>query len=238
MDNNRVSLLLQNIVGKIPELKEYLSPLSLQYLHDKPAVKEAGDYSSIRDRLSSAIFEIVGGFLTSNQQAGTAARAMSAALSQAYIEAADVAYQDGGGTLPLDEDTASLARGLLDAQFGYVDALFETLKGLRKEGDFSAQDEAERRAEGYCQSLDGMYGQVRVMAAGNKMLTFDGTDGDANHICQSINGTCVRLKGERHRASWWIAHDLIPYPGNKNYDCGAWRCQHYLVDDEGNRYTL
>lgn len=224
-------------VQAVPEVLPLLSGEARAYIAGQ-TVKAAGDYQSIRDRLYNAIVDTVSVYLSGHGNVTGPKQAFTTALAQAYTEGADAAYVDGGGELPLDPDTASMVRGLLDAQFGFADALFETLKALRKEGDFDAQAEAEKRAEGYCQSLDGMYGQVRLMAAGNKMLTFDGTDGDANHICQSIGGTCVRLKGQRHRASWWLAHDLVPYPGNKNYDCGAWRCQHYLIDDEGVKYTL
>ncbi len=93
------------------------------------------------------------------------------------------------------------------------------------------------RADGYTQAVKDVYNYAKLYAMRNKMLTFTGSDGQGNHICQSIGGTCVRLKGQRHKASWWLSHDLMPYRGNQNYDCGGWNCQHYLEDDNGERVT-
>lgn len=192
--------------------------------------KAIGDYSSIRDRLYDAVYNAVSGFLGSSSQTGTYSRPMSTALSAAYIDAADAGYQDGGGSLPLDDDTAAWARAELDAQFGFVDSLFETLKALRKEGDFDAETEAMARAEGYCQSLDMLYSGAKLRAAGNTMLTFAGEDGAES--CKD----CSRYKGQRHRASWWVAHGAIP--PSRDFECKGYNCLHMLVDDEGNEFTI
>lgn len=193
-------------------------------------MKAIGDYSSIRDRLYDAVYNAVHDFLSSNQQAGTGSRAMTTALAQAYIDAADTGYQDGGGTLPLDEDTAAWARAELEAQFGFADSLFETLKALRKEGDFDAVAEATARAEGYSQSLDMLYSGAKLRGAGNIMLTFAGEDGAES--CKD----CSRYKGQRHRASWWVAHGAIP--PSRDFECKGYNCLHVLVTDDGKEFTI
>ena len=195
-----------------------------------PSARKAADYSSIRDRLYLAIFDAVDGFLSSNAHAGTYSRVMAVAVSQAYLETAEIAYVEGGGSLPLDDDTAAWVRGELDAQLGFVDSLFETLKALRKEGDFEAENEAVRRADGYCNSLDAFFNGVKLSGAGNIMLTFDGDDGKES--CTD----CQRYKGQRHRASWWIAHDAVP--PSRSFECGGYHCDHFLRDDDGNEFTI
>lgn len=192
--------------------------------------KAIGDYSSIRDRLYDAIYNAVEGFLSSKQQPGTPVREMTTALSQGYIDAADAAYVDGGSELPLDEDTAVWARAELEAQFGYVDSLFQTLKALRKEGDFDEKAEASRRADGYCRSLDMLYSGVKLRGAGNVMLTFSGDDGAES--CAD----CQRYKGQRHRAAWWVAHGAIP--PSREFECKGYNCLHRLVTDDGKEFTL
>lgn len=194
------------------------------------ALKDAGDYDAIRQRLKDAVFDAVAGYLDSNSPITSYSNRLDTALSAAYIDAADSAYVDGGGSLPLDEDTASWARAELDAQFGFVDSLFETLKALRKEGDFSALDEAAARAEGYAGSLDALYNGVRLRAAGNMMLTFEGDDGEES--CKD----CSRYKGQRHKASWWVAHDAVP--PSRSFACGGYNCQHMLVTDDGEEWTI
>lgn len=222
-------LVIADTVRAVPEVVPYLSPDALRLL---APVKAAGDYDSIRDRLYDAIYSAIVTFLESNQQAGTGARAMSDALSQAYVEAADVAYQDGGADLPLDPDTAAWARAQLESQFGFVDALFETLKALRKEGDFDAAAEGTRRAENYASALDGYYNSIVLRAAPNKMLTW--VLGNTEKHCKD----CSKLNGQRHRASWYSARGYFPRMPGSATECGGWRCDCSLQDDDGNEVTI
>lgn len=229
--NTDLRPVILNVIKTVPEVLPYLSPKARAYIAE--STKAMGDYDSIRDQLYDAIYNAVSEFLTSNQQAGTAARAMSTALSQAYIDTADTAYVDGGSELPLDDDTAAWARAELEAQFGFVDALFETLKALRKEDQFDAEARATLHAENYCNALDGFYNSILLRAAPNKMLTFTQVR-DTNDSCDS----CVQLRGQRHRASWWIAHDFVP-PTGGGLDCsGGGKCGDALVDDDGNEWTI
>lgn len=194
--------------------------------------KAIGDYSSIRDRLYDAVYNAVEGFLNSNAQAGTYSRPMTTALAQAYIDAGDAAYQDGGGSLPLDDETAAWARAELDAQFGFADSLFETLRALRREGDFDAAAEATARAENYTRTLDGFYNAVKLRGAGNAMLTW--RLGETEKHCKD----CLRLDGGRHRAPWYISHGYFPRKPGSNTECGGWRCDCMLEDDQGHEFTI
>jgi len=222
--------IILNTVKQVPEVLPYLSGEARQFLAGTSARKDAGDYATIRTQMYEAVYGAVSDFLNSNAQTGTYSRLMSAAVSQAYINAADTAYVDGGAELPLDMDTASWARAELNAQFGFIDSLFQTLKALRKEGDFDADAEGTARAEGYAQSLDMLYSGVKMRAAGNVMLTFAGEDGAES--CKD----CQRYKGQRHRASWWVAHGAIP--PSRDFECKGYNCFHRLVDDDGNEFTI
>jgi hypothetical protein len=193
------------------------------------ATKQAG-YAAARADLWAAVYDGVTGFLNSSAQAGTYSRPVVAAVAQAYLETADIAYMDGGGSLPLDADTAAWVKAEMDAQFAYVDSMFQTLKQMRKEGDFDAIHEGFRRADGYANSLDILFNNVKTMAAGNKMLTFGGSDGKES--CSD----CRRYKGKRHRASWWVSHDAVP--PNRGFECRGYRCEHRLYDDQGNEWSV
>jgi hypothetical protein len=194
------------------------------------ALKASGDYTSIRAEMSGEIHDAVYDYLTGSGNVTAYRSAMALAVSAAYIAAADVAYVEGGGELPLDSDTAAWARGQLDAQLGFIDQLFESLRDLRKEGDVNATAEALARANGYASSLDQLYSEAATRGAKNKMLTFVGSDGKES--CKD----CKRMKGQRHRASWWIEHDMVP--GSSAYECGGWQCEHYLETDDGERFTI
>lgn len=193
-------------------------------------MKASDNYGSIRDGLWIAIYDSIYDYLNGDMTIASARNKMTLALSEAYISSADIAYQDGGGTLPLDEDTAAYANGELQAQLGFADSLFATLKGLKKEGDYNANNEASDHADGYTKSLDALYNGVKVNAAGNTMLTFTGNDGKES--CKD----CSQYKGQRHKASWWISHNAVP--PNRNFICGGWNCEHFLVDDNGKEFTI
>jgi hypothetical protein len=214
--------IVRQIVQAVPAVLEHLSEETVQ------AIKAAG-YDGIRTVMSGGIFGSVFGYLSGGSFADAVQR-MATVVSRAYVETADLAYQEGGGELPLDEDTAAWARSQLDIQLAYVDDLFLRLKELRKEGGFDAGEEAQARAEGYASSLDQLYSEAKTRGAANKMLTFVGDDGKES--CKD----CKRMKGQRHRASWWIKNDMVP--GSSHYECGGWRCEHFLQDDQGNQFTI
>lgn len=189
-----------------------------------------GDYYPVRQELWGSVYDNVFGFLSGKGQVNTYANPMATAIAKAYIDTADIAYQDGGGTLPLDEDTLATAKALMNEQLGYVDSMFDTLKQLRKEGDYDPISVAFEKAKLWTNSLDSFYNSIKVMGAGNKMLTFDGDDGKES--CKD----CQKYKGQRHRATWWSAHNAVP--PNRDFECHGYNCYHILVDDEGNQFTV
>jgi hypothetical protein len=196
-------------------------------------VKDAGEYPSIRQTYHNNVYFAVFGYLAD----ATSARITSfkSEMNQAMIEAlpqtADTAWLDADADLPLSDDAEELLTSFQAGELANIGQLFVTLKAWKAEGGQDAHAEATARADGYAAGLDALYNQIKVLAAGNQMLIFDGEDGAES--CP----TCQDLKGQRHRASWWIAHDLIPYRGNPNLKCGGWRCEHYLVDKDGNQFT-
>jgi len=159
------------------------------------------------------------------------------AVQEAFYPAFEMGLVDGGGEAPAQGEDLQWINAKADAERGYVDELFVQLKALKKQ----AQEEgikifdgvAERRSEGYCRTLDSIYSEGKIRGAANMMLTFGGADGMES--CR----TCQKLKGARHRASWWKGHNLIPgQPGNGNYDCGGYQCQHILFNDKGEIFNV
>lgn len=197
-----------------------------------------GDYAGVRNEYRTRIFAEIVDFLANGANVNTKINAAKRAINDAFNSAGDMGYEDGGGTLPLDEDTLSWLNGRRDGEFANVSILFSQLYQTRKDPDFDvadADDIANTRADGYALTLDGIYSEAKTRGAGNLMLTFGGEDGHTEGFpCPE----CKKLKGQRHRASWWISRGLIPYPGNSNFTCGTWQCKHFLFDDEGNLFTI
>jgi hypothetical protein len=200
------------------------------YEYIKSSIKADNSYPAVRSKMWAGVYDQIYLYLTSKQNTTNFKNAAAAAISAGYIYASESAWIDGGGTLPLDDDTLAWAKGELNAQLSYIDSLFENLKKLRKEGDFDAIKEAYARADGYASSLDGYYNYIKASAYGGRMLTFVGSDG--RESCHD----CKKLKSQRKRASWWVSHDYVP--PSRNFECKGYNCDHYLIDDAGNIFTI
>jgi hypothetical protein len=220
--------------------------IALQYLLDRhypisvedaksigTSIKQiSGDYAPVRQELWAEVYDAVFGFLNSNSQVRTYSSPMATAIAKAYIDTADIAYVDGGGSLPLDDDTLATAKSLMNEQLGYVDSMFDTLKQLRKDGDYDAISVAFQKANSWVSALDGFYNIIKMAGAGNKMLTWE--LGNTEKHCKD----CANLDGQRHRASWYNSRGYTPRKPGSNTECGGYNCDCRLVDDDGNEFTI
>lgn len=194
-----------------------------------------GDYAPIRSGYQMDIAGAISEYLESEKARVTKYKnQIKRAITESFPDAFYQGYQDGGGggreEVQPEDDSWLTAK--MNNEYGFVDMLFEQLKALKAEGPEAYAGQAEQRAEGYAKTLDGVYNEGRMRGAGNKMLTFGGNDGQES--CK----TCQKLKGKRHRASWWVKHGLTIFRGNPNYECGCWNCEHFLFDDNGNLFTF
>lgn len=201
------------------------------------AIKALGDMGATRANYNAAIVDALTMFGANDSGMVPARNNFIRAMAAAFTDAFDTGYTDGGGELPAEDDDNAWLGAREDEEIGHITDLFFSLKELLKTPDFDYFSWATDRADAYCDTLDGIYDQAKARGAANKMLTFAGEDGGPDSPCQKNGGTCVQLKDQRHRASWWISHDLIPYPGNPNFSCGCWNCQHGLQDDNGEWFT-
>jgi hypothetical protein len=177
------------------------------------------------------VFGSVFGYLSGGSLADADSR-MATAVSRAYIETVELAYLEGGGELPLDDDTAAWARAQVDIQLAYVDDLFVRLKDLRKAGDFDAGEVAQARAEAWASGLDGFYNEAVLRGSKNIVVTWH--LGSTEKHCK----TCANLDGKSHKINWFIEHDYIPRKNGAAMDCGGYNCDCSLVDKKGSEYTI
>lgn len=192
------------------------------------------EYSEIRADYWARVYDAIYEYMSGTDAVTKPKSTMKRAVIEAFSAAADTAYQDGGASLPLDEDTLAWYNSRQNAELGYVDALFQNLKMERAEGDADAIRAAFQHADAYAKTLDTIYANVKCMAAGNEMLTLVGEDGKSKGFpCRE----CRMYKGKRHRAKWWVAKNLVPGKGSA-YSCGSWECQHVLATDDGRLFTI
>jgi len=207
-----------------------------------------GDYAPIRYVYTATISGLINDYLYSdNVKVTTYQNAFKRAIQEAFYPAFEQGLEDGGGEVPAQGDDLAWVNAKAEAERGFSDMLWQQLKELKAEQ--RAEDEAAKkenrqaenlfagvgdaRAAGYARTLDAVYSEGKIRGAKNQMLTFGGSDGEES--CD----TCQKLKGARHRASWWKNHGLIPgQPGNSQYECGGFRCQHVLFSDKGEIFTV
>lgn len=202
------------------------------------AIKAGDDLSSINRQYHDAITGTLTNYFEKGGAVAPFRNVFRRSMVDAFGMAFDLGWEDGGAEGYPEGDALEWFNARVEQEFGYIASVFEQAKGLRKEEDFDYFAWVTARADGFTRTINDIYNMGVLFASKNKMLTFDGADGSPDNICQKNNGTCVKLKGKRHKASWWISHGLVPYRGNPNYDCGAWECRHFLRDDEGNKFTL
>jgi hypothetical protein len=192
------------------------------------------DIASIKNEYNTALFWAMSEYLDAIEGSVVKFRnEFRRAVNDAFTLAFIAGLVDGGGSEPINDEDQDWLNGRIEQEIDFADSLFQTLKGLRQEGLTKEErvDVASQHADNYTASLDGVYAEAKLRADMGVMLTFDGEDGAES--CAD----CQRLKGQRHRAKWWISRDLIPRPGNPNLECKGWRCQHALFDDDGNIYS-
>jgi hypothetical protein len=198
----------------------------------KKKERASSSYGAIREQYRYTTFGIISDYLTYGGSISSPKSTMRQNVQEAFSLTVDSGYVDGGSELPLDTDTSDWLSSAMSSEFGYVDALFSSLRQVLKQDDYDATVIANTHAEAYASTLDGIYNTAVLYGSKNKMLTFAGDDGVES--CAS----CQQLKGQRHKASWWIAYDYVP-PTGGGLDCsGGGRCEHGLMDDDGNWVTV
>jgi hypothetical protein len=207
-------------------------PLSL-YIRARKigALKADGDLASVNADYHDAITETLinyfeGGSVTASRNA------FRRAMVQAFGDAVDLGWQFGGGTLPIDDDLLAWFNARVEQEFGHIAVLFQQAKELRKEDDFDFLAWVNERADGYTRALREIWNTAALWAKQNIMATFDGNDGKES--CPD----CKRLKGKRHKVSWFINRNYVP-PFGTGLECHPGRrCEHYLRADNGERLTV
>lgn len=134
------------------------------------------------------------------------------------------AYQDGmveGGVFDatLDESDRDKIASLVTEQSQYVTSLGDK---IFKQGGVSEALALVKPDMWFNRSIKLFYEAGLLAVAANAMMEFVGHDGNESCI------TCQTLKGQRHRLKDWARRGLRPGIDGDSYDCGAWKCEHFL----------
>ncbi len=185
----------------------------------KAEIPPTEDIDILRADLVNSIFDAFIGFLSSAGSVTKWRNDGRKALARNIPDAFYRGYQDAGGEETEDEDEAWI-KSKLGEQSDFMGGAFESLKGWR-DGETFTEGDVQARADVWGGMLDGVYSEGKLRGGKNMMLYFDGDDG-----AESCD-TCQRLKDGPNRSTKYVReHGLIPYPGNPNFECGSYRCEH------------
>lgn len=207
-----------------------LASLALAYhAHaHKDAVPDSPAFPRTRREYVSIVGLAVHGYLETGNRSHR--NAMRRAIIEKFPDAFYRGYGEVGGEDTEDEDERWLTEKA-NAELGYVDDLFASLKLIRDGGEFDADAIADDRAEGYANTLDAVYAEGKLRGARNAMLTW--RLGETEKHCAS----CSRLNGKRYSAKKWVAMGVKPRePGSEKLDCHGYNCDCRWETDDGEEY--
>lgn len=211
----------RDVVKAVPEVVQYLTPQT------KAAVL---GYEGIRTEYWGVIYDNVEGYLTGSQPVTGFRNRTATAMSEAFTAAVYEAWYQTGAELPLTDDVTAWMSEQIGAERQNIDGMFERLK---KEWEgIDPITEANARAEGYARTLDAMYGEAKLRAMKNQMVTWH--LGATEKHCD----TCVKLAGKKHKISYLIANNYIPRKPGAGMDCNGFNCDCRIVDKNGNEVTI
>ena len=196
--------------------------------------EKAEGYRPLRQRYNIELFGAFNGYLTMDDSLVKARNDARKLIVEYFYDAFMSGYTESGGDeSDLTGDSIDLAwlNDRTEAEIGYVLTAFASLRDAKKQDDITRDDLiglAHDRADGYTDSLDMVYAEGRLRGSKNIMLTMVGDDG--NESCAD----CRSRKGKRYSVKKWLA---IGYPPSRDFICHGYNCQHYLMTDDGKRFT-
>ena len=142
-------------------------------------------------------------------------------VNDAFTMAFVAGWADAGASALTDE-AQSWLNGRIDQEVGFVESLFPQLKALRDDDEIPEDDKldaAHAHAEGYTNTLMGVYAQGKMM--GEPERDGEWEYGDTDHC-----DTCADLNGQTHPLSWYLSNGYIPQQaGSDTLDCHGYNCQ-------------
>jgi hypothetical protein len=196
------------------------------------ATKQAGDIASINADYHDAITEILTGYFENGGSITSPRNEFKRAMSDAFVNAFEAGWVDGGQELPLDDEALEWLAARQSEEFGFIDSLFQEAKELRREEEFDYFSWITARADRYTSTVLSVYNSA-VMLAGKKVM---GTWrlGNTEKHCKD----CLKLDGQRHKLSWFLGRGYVPRKPGSATECGGYNCDCSIEDDDGNELTM
>ena len=203
-------------------------------LRDYAVARHARALDRVEALLDKAIGDEAGAFGSALEDLVTRAyrgrisvAAFAAQMDALVTEAIRASYLEGlaeGGIddAEMDGEDRKFIRDLAAAQRPYVDGFAAAVLAAKSEAELRGQ--IDDRILMWGKSIRAAAVAGVNSAKANEVVIFSGQMGKED--C----ATCHGLMGARHRRSWFADRGLVPgVPGNDNFECGGWQCEHFLA---------
>lgn len=180
--------------------------------------------------LTSLVRQTMRGDLSVNEMAAQMRELIRGMAASVYFEGM---AEGGVDQSEADDSDYQVIADWIQTQLPSVRSLAKDAEAAGPAGHANqdARNAVYARVDLWLVAMRDLGSQGRLRAQKNAMLTFTGPDGMES--CK----TCQKYKGQRHRANWWVSRGLVPSIGNEMFECGGWKCQHYLQSDTGQRFA-
>jgi hypothetical protein len=209
-------------VKAVPEVMQYLSLSTIKAV--------VLGYDGIRSDYWTVLYDSVQGYLTGSQPVTGFRNRAATAMSEAFTGAVYEAWYQAGAELPLTDEVIAWLSERIGAERVNIEDLFSRLK--KEWTGIDPIAEANTRAEAYARTLDAMYGEAKLRAMKNQMVTWH--LGATEQHCT----TCSKLAGKKHRISYLIENNYIPRKPGAGMECNGFNCDCKITDKNGKEVTI
>lgn len=215
--------IIRTITRAVPEVIPLLS-------EQGRAALKAADIADINAGYHDAISEALISYFDGGSLAGSR-NGFKRAATEAFGEAFEAGWLEGGGELPFDGEALSWFNARLEQEFSFIEGLFDEAKELKKDKEFDYFAWATSKADSYTNTLASVYNQAALMVGNNRMVTWQ--LGATEKHCKD----CAKLDGQSHKISWFMDRNYIPHTPGASMECGGYNCDCRLIDKNGDEIT-
>ena len=204
--------------------------LPLLSVQAREAIK-AADIGAINAFYHDAISEVLISYFDGGSLAASR-NAFKRAATEAFGEAFEAGWVEGGGELPFDGEALTWFNERLAQEMVFIEGLFQEAKELKKDPEFDYFAWATSHADSYTRTLASIYNHAALIVGNNRVVEW--RLGATEKHCRD----CAKLDGQRHKISWFMDRNYIPHTPGSSTECQGYNCDCKLIDRNGDEITL
>lgn len=220
--NNKLMDLLRQVVGQIPQVKQFLTN-DARFLANAPTAYKTESY--MLAQIEGLVRSVYGGWL-----GGDFIDILANVISGQLYDAYQSAWIDEGGTGELPDYLAAAYQNAVVGQYEFVDKYYRDIVDARV--DKTPLDPLLARARLWARQWTTAYQNAVSLITEEGGGNMEWIEGDTVEKCEQ----CLAFDGLVARASEWSALGIAPRNApNEKINCQGWNCLCQLVPTNKRR---